>query len=324
MKIRVLSDLHLDVNAAHSFSLRNNDVFTVLCGDTSGDTAQVIKWAKKNIQNGLIVSGNHLAYTRRSGVCIQDLKNELSAAFPAESAITYLDVNVGVYKKEVNGIIFLGSTLYTDYKLPYCATPSENDQQLNMRLAVHPHRGMNDWHFAPYAKAPFLGQDDQFTYTKLSPEHYLRWFNRTIERFEEELAANEAGDQPKPVVILTHHCPTDRCIQSSYRDSCVNASYVSQLEWFIEKHPSIKAWCCGHIHDQKAIPIERKDGSTCLVVMNARGYCGYFEDTTFNPNTYLDTDTWELVKDPLTKSQEAKMKKRAKEIDLAIASCFIC
>lgn len=323
MKIRVLSDLHLDLNDAHCLELNDKDVFTVICGDTSGYLPLGIEWIKKNVKRGLCIAGNHVVYNRVKDPAkvktIQELKDQLHEEFPETGEVTFLDVNVGVYKKEVNGILFLGSTMYTDYNLPVYSTPAENDQLINMRMAAHPRQGMNDWYFAPYSKSNYLGQDNEFTTSPLKPEHYLRWFNRTIERFEEALAENEKSDSPKPVVILTHHCPTTACLQSKYNDNGLSASYVSNLEDFIERHTSIKCWCCGHIHAQKVIVLGRKDGSECKVVMNPRGYHSYFEDMDFNPDIFIDTETWEIIKTPLSKSQKAKLEKRMKDLELACA-----
>ena len=36
MKIRVISDLHIDVNEEYPFTLKDKDIFTIICGDLSG------------------------------------------------------------------------------------------------------------------------------------------------------------------------------------------------------------------------------------------------------------------------------------------------
>ena len=65
MKIRILSDLHLDVNSKYPFSLKDKDTFTILCGDTSGDPEITKKWIDDNIKSGVFVCGNHLVYNSR-------------------------------------------------------------------------------------------------------------------------------------------------------------------------------------------------------------------------------------------------------------------
>lgn len=63
-KFRVLSDLHVDLNESlgYFFELKDKDVFTVLCGDTSGDPRTTIRWANSNLKAGLLIAGNHLPY----------------------------------------------------------------------------------------------------------------------------------------------------------------------------------------------------------------------------------------------------------------------
>lgn len=62
MKLRVISDLHIDIN--HKIPLEyDDDVFTVVCGDISGYAEDSIQWIAKNVRNGVFVSGNHIAYS---------------------------------------------------------------------------------------------------------------------------------------------------------------------------------------------------------------------------------------------------------------------
>jgi hypothetical protein len=50
----------------------------------------------------------------------------------------------------------------------------------------------------------------------------------------------------------------------------MNGGYSSNLEFFIEDHPQIKIWTCGHTHFVHQYYI----GDT-LVACNPRGYIGY-------------------------------------------------
>ena len=71
----------------------------------------------------------------------------------------------------------------------------------------------------------------------------------------------------------------------------MNASYVSDLEGFILNHTNIKAWVCGHVHSQTITKIG-ENGQ--WLICNPRGYEKEMESDTWNPNTILDTDTWEI------------------------------
>ena len=120
MKIRILSDLHLDINKDYDLDLHKNganDVFTLIAGDICGDPRKTIEWIKKNVHQGGFCCGNHLVYNDRN-MAIEDLKNELHEAFPLNSNITFFDNDVGVISKEIDdGILLVSDVLYTDYKL---------------------------------------------------------------------------------------------------------------------------------------------------------------------------------------------------------------
>lgn len=304
-RIRILSDLHLDVNNNYCFKLQKNNDFTILAGDTSGDPAITIEWVKKNVKKGLLVSGNHLVYNEH-GLPIQKLRDELHSAFPVDNDVTYLESECDVVCKEVDGILFLGSCLYTDMKL---SSPYRNPNgvvDINCNIAQ---RYLNDFRWGL--------TDDIDTVTdaneglrRIRAKDYIKWFEKTVAKFEQILSENEALSEPKPVVIVTHHAPSRMCVGSAYVDDDANCAYVSELDEFINKHTSIKCWIYGHIHEHKEIDITRADGSTCVLINNSRGYCRRVEDRDFNPNTFLNTKTWKIESEQPSKSAQAKLKKR--------------
>lgn len=79
MKIRILSDLHLDINQKIPFLLEDKEIFTVLCGDISGNPEQTIEWINQNIKQGVFVEGNHIGYDSQHS--IQYIENLLSAEY---------------------------------------------------------------------------------------------------------------------------------------------------------------------------------------------------------------------------------------------------
>ncbi len=54
MRIRILSDLHLDINEGLQFSLKDTKTFTVICGDISGYFTITSKWLNRYIKNGVL------------------------------------------------------------------------------------------------------------------------------------------------------------------------------------------------------------------------------------------------------------------------------
>ena len=282
MKIRVLSDLHVDVNemyAAHRAIHLDDDVFTIVAGDTAGNPEEAIKWITKNIQQGLIISGNHIVY---SGVkrSVQDLKQSLAQKFPKESPVTFLDHMTGTISKEVNHLLFIGTTLYTNYSLlPDVSVENAMGYALGSR-------GLNDFRIG-YTR-------DQNQIRPIHPRDYLRWFIES----QKEITRLVESNPDKEIVLITHHCPSGQCCSNDY--DILNASYASNLEPFIREHPNIKLWVCGHAHNRKNFKI-----GNCLVLMNPRGYEHEGEGLGFNPNTFVDTGDWSLKADPLKRDKDS-------------------
>ena len=115
MKIRIISDLHIDVNSKYPFKLKDKETFTIICGDISGYLDKTSNWLNKNIKRGLFVAGNHIIYNE-SGHSIQYLKGQYTKNYPLSSSISFLDDSY----KIVDDIVFVGGTLWTDYKLLVC------------------------------------------------------------------------------------------------------------------------------------------------------------------------------------------------------------
>jgi len=270
--------------------------------EISFNIKSVEKWLRKNVKNGLIVAGNHLVYNR-FGLSIEEHKRRLAKKFPIGQNLSFLDNSVGVMKKEVDGILFIGSTLYTDYKLPIPDEKMVSEIETinrNKRLASPKMSGggLNDFNFgrteeSTYNKAWSFEGDSELSY--ITPTNYERFFKRTFDEIKRIVEDNKDKD----VVILTHHCPSPKCIDRVYVDSPLNASYVSDLEDFIKSHDNIKCWVCGHVHHRENFLVGQ-----CRVVMNPLGYCKYGEFLSskdgisgeWSPYTYVNTKTWEVEK----------------------------
>jgi Icc-related predicted phosphoesterase len=299
MKLQLISDLHIDVNKRVPLSLNEqaDDVYTLIAGDTSGTPSDAIKWIRKNVKRGIVISGNHICYNnlRRT---YQSLRRSFARAFPINNDITYLDATVGVTSKEIGeDVLVVGSTFYTNYKLPMISNESGN-QTHNM---YNSRRMMNDFRFGIMSKRKVdesqLGVQDLFShrtfgyeYTYIKPEDYVKWHEQSFKAMSEIIENNP----DKKIVVITHHCPSPKCISKQYVDSTLNASYVSDYDKFIIEHPQIKLWHCGHVHHRATFNI----GET-KIVMNPRGYCRSYEyDPNWTPYYYIDTDTWEITEEP--------------------------
>ena len=397
-KFRVVSDLHIDFNYDYPVRLKKDGVFTVVAGDTSGQTAfyvaksadrrslkvsskhadltdvmrdrstvrlvckenpvqplcdydhvtnwtydwycdgkpfdlaahgihldskpiggDVIKvtkmtlsqWLKKNISSGIVIAGNHIVYNRM-GMTIEDLKRRYAKELPPDSDITFLDYDTGVMSKEVDGILFVGTTLYTNYELPTSdyadggmngRKSAEERVAFNMKVATPKMSGggMNDFNLGltedgGYAKQPW----DTTSFYYLRPQNYLKFFKRSFEALKRIVEENPNKD----IVVVTHHCPSTKCISKEYVDDIMNASYVSDLDDFIVSHPQIKCWVCGHVHHRDSFKI-----GNCLCVMNPLGYCKYgqykggSDGLGWSPDVFVNTEDWTVEKIPYSNNK---------------------
>ena len=306
MKIRIFSDIHVDINERFPFSFKgeDKDIFTLIPGDVSGNVKLSANWIQQNIHNGMFIVGNHDPSYNNLGWTIKKQKQFLADKFPIDGNVTFLDEQVGVMSKPIpnTNIIVVGSTLYTNYK--YMSEWSQRSlddgnkrrrengstniltsEEMNMSMAA---RGLNDFRWG-HVEDEF---DDRGLKQRLvRPDDYKKWFEITFKKIQEIVESNPDKD----IIVMTHHCPTPKCISERYVKDNLNASYVSDLEDFIFKHPNIKVWCCGHVHSQTIMKIG-ENGQ--WLICNPRGYEKEMESDTWNPNTILDTDTWEVTTEP--------------------------
>ena len=128
MKIRIVSDLHIDVNSQGNFGFRHEEQdILLIAGDIAGSYEREIKWLNglcKDVNNIVAVAGNHLGYDYKDPMNyflrsydldrIRGTKqwsiDEIKKQCPQ---VNYLDneyIDVGDY-------IIFGGTMYSDYKL---------------------------------------------------------------------------------------------------------------------------------------------------------------------------------------------------------------
>lgn len=296
MKIRIMSDLHLDVNRNYPLQLPQKDrgIFTILAGDVAGETDWGVQWIKENCPYGVCVAGNHLVYNNY-GLTVQALKKSLKEDFPESCTMRFLENDY----VQIGDIIIVGATLYTNFKL------DGMNQTVGMKIAK---RYMNDFRWGMYETDDGMVED-------LKPEHYLKIF-------EESLAyiGKICEDNPdKKIIVVTHHAPSNQSISKRYFGDDSNCCYASNLDKFIKDHSNIKAFIHGHVHNHFDYMI-----GNCRVLCNPRGYVRYMEDTNWNPCFYLDTDDWTTSFDDSWFSREMSddEKNRREELSKAYETLF--
>lgn len=269
MKVQILSDLHLDINRNHPFSLVDTDTFTIIAGDISGHPNESINWIKNNVKNGVFVEGNHIGYNnmKRS---IQYIQTQLEKEFPIDANVSYLYDNY----KVIGDYVFVGGILFTDYKLY-----GEGMYFYNKQVAV---MSLNDFRYNRFNSLydrPTDEQDGYLKTTKVTPSNYESMFIKTFNAIKN--ACEMFPD--KKIVVVTHHAPSAHSIDIIYETDKANGSYASNLENFILDHPNIKLWCHGHIHSSSDYMI-----GDCRVICNPRGYENYRENRNFESRLIIN------------------------------------
>lgn len=255
MKIRVLSDLHLDINAGLPLRLKDKDVFTILCGDISAYFTQTSKWLRQNVKNGVFVAGNHIVYNEYDH-SLQYFCKQYERHYPFMAPLSFLNDSY----KIVDNTVFVGGTLWTDYCL---YGPDKKDIAKWFAL-----RNMNDFRYGRVNFEEDVEHEKRTQNARLSPEYCEKMFHQTVACIDD--VCHRFHD--KKIVVVTHHAPSEQSISAIYKNDHLNPAFASNLEDFILGYPNIKLWCHGHIHTASDYKI-----GECRVICNPRGYAKYYE-----------------------------------------------
>ena len=267
MIIRVVSDLHIDINQDKPFGLIKKSQFTIICGDIAGSIRKTTGWLNSNVTNGLFVAGNHMFYDEPRKT-VDEIYAEYTKTFPISGNVSFLNNNY----KIIDDIVFVGCTLWTDYQL-YGKEMSE----LYKFCAL---RGMNDY---KWGKVKEISEDSETHTPKeirvpLDPKHCERWFYQSVNYIHEVCKMFPH----KRIVVITHHAPSARSLDKRFENSTLNPCFASNLDNFILDHKNIVLWCHGHVHTCCDYMI-----GDCRVVCNPRGYVSLREKNDFKPNRKL-------------------------------------
>lgn len=217
MRIRIFSDLHLEMSDRHPpwvVPEADADVI-VLAGDIHNGTAAV-DWAETTFpeQPVLYVPGNHEYYDGEY--------HEVTAALrerTAKSNVRLLDNEEAV----IGGVRFLGSTLWTDFELfgEETLVPAIEE---SLKYVVD-------------FRAIRFGGDNLFT-----PEHSLVLHREARDWLSDRLARRHAGK----TVVITHHAPHANSVHPKWGASLTSAAFVSRLDALLGR---AALWIHGHTHD---------------------------------------------------------------------------
>ena len=252
MKLHILSDLHNELSHYIPDATSNNADVIVLAGDI-WKSAQGIYWAREMWKNHEIVyvSGNHEFYgsRRKDVMAMQRLAAKETGVHLLENEETVL-----------NGVRFIGSTLWTDFELF-----GESTKNWCMRDAQ---QGLNDFRVIHEGNRHFSPMDSVILH-----EASVAWLEQKLK--------HEPFDGK--TVVVTHHLPSKQSVADRYVDDSLSACFASNLDDLLG-HSAL--WIHGHTHDSFDY-----EANGTRVVCNPRGYQRYSgnpENMDFDPTLIVE------------------------------------
>lgn len=252
MRIALLSDIHLSVNAI-PFPEVNADVM-VLAGDIARPAA-AIEWAKACPAPVVYVAGNHEFY----GSDLISTYEHLNRVTQG-SRIHVLERSEYVQ----DGVRFLGCTLWSDYRL----FDRAEDRAQAIDLATTLIRDFSHIKISPDFPDLFTPAISQLIFMQT-----VAWLEDCFSR-----------DSTTPTVVVSHFAPTRMSISPAFAHSPINPSFVSDLEERIKLwQPAL--WLHGHTHGS----FDYRVGDT-RVICNPRGYAknGVNENPDFDDSLVIE------------------------------------
>ena len=198
MKLLVLSDLHVEFGP---YDLPDTDVdVVILAGDVHVKTYG-IKWIRDQFHETpvIYVPGNHEFYGKAILQNTEELRCEAS-----DTNIHLLD-NDSVY---IDGIQFLGCTLWTDFELFGNGSVAKAEARNHMR---------------DYRKII----SNKSNYRKVSPNDIARLHLKSKQWLKKALEKSPPGST---IVVVTHHAPSILSVEPVHRSDPISAAYASCMD----------------------------------------------------------------------------------------------
>jgi len=233
--IHILSDLHLEFE--DYFPSVDADI-VILAGDIHVGIGG-FSWAREQFPDSEIiyVAGNHEFYRYTYQILLDQFRKEAK-----KYQIHFLEKDEIV----LDGIRFLGCTLWTDYKCFEGLSQAEAMDSLEHRLADH--------HLIKS-----IDKDGQTGY--FSTQHAWRVHSDSVSWLTQKLF-DESFDGK--TVVVTHHGPSLACEHAFFGHTDFAPAFYSDLPGLMEKSD---LWVYGHTHSN----LDTNINNTRLI-SNQRGY----------------------------------------------------
>lgn len=246
MRIALYSDLHLEmivhVKGTLAWEPPVLDVDVVILAGDIGSRVKGIEWAATVFRKWpsspeiIYVVGNHEYY----GAHIQELTAEMRNT-AQRLGVHFLENDV----VEIAGVRFLGTTLWSDFKLY-----GSDERMIN---SIHAARN----YISDYST--IMGPDRRF----IEPRETIQLHAVAREFLERELAKPFRGE----TIVVTHFSPHHGCVAAEFDGELLTPYFTADMSALINEH-SIALWVCGHSHHNVDFVVE----GGCRIISNQRGY----------------------------------------------------
>jgi predicted phosphodiesterase len=251
--LNILSDVHLSLGP---LTPPETDADLVILAGDIGRPDAAVSWASRFSSPVLYVPGNHEFYGDSVAGTARTLKH-----LCAGSKVQVLDNDEVIVK----GVRFLGTTLWTDFRL--------GGEAMRATAMAHASRSMRDF------SRIRAGESSALLFT---PADAAALFTIGAAWLASKLAEPFAGS----TVVITHHAPSPKSIHPRFADSPLNPCFVCDAEHLLDGQ-RVRLWVHGHTHDSFDYML-----NGTRVVCNPRGYArnGVDENALFDPHFAVEID----------------------------------
>jgi Icc-related predicted phosphoesterase len=303
MKIAICSDLHLEFgdlffkntdnadvlilsgDICKASEVKQYDVYEIMEGSKSSRLHDFFKRCTFQFPHVIYVMGNHEHYDGDFKTTVTKLKTNLSHL----KNLYILDKEM----KEIDGVKFLGGTMWTDMNNEDPLTlfhiksvmndfrvVENSNRVVQRRVPIYEYNADGSLKKDERGYNIPVGHKFKESPASFCPEDSVEDHRKMID-FLKVMTAEKPDDK---FVVCTHHTPSFQSCAEYYRsDTIMNGAYHTNLEEFILDRPQIKLWTHGHTHEDFDYMI----GDT-RVVCNPRGYIKYEKRASNFEVKYVD------------------------------------
>ena len=237
MKNLFLSDLHNEFAVFEPPKIKADII--VLTGDIDLGSRGAF-WSMEKFGNIPIIyiSGNHEYYGHK----LPEVNAELSKISKSNSNFYFLENESLI----LNGIRFLGCTLWTDFLL--------FGKEYLRHACYTAENGMSDYFRIR------LGAAD--LYRKLCSSDVIRIHKESIRFLEKHLSQNYSGN----TIVLSHHAPLKNSVPEKYSSDLLSCAFANNLENLLSIYKP-EFWLHGHTHFNVDYVFDQT-----RIISNQRGY----------------------------------------------------